>query len=773
MIERAGFWRRGVAALTDLIVAQVVLQGVVALLFAASGGHVTTDIALFTTCEPAARVPAGATLPAGFVVTSQSLCTSRLVAPTRVDYVARHEDKVGTVTKTTTFSVPTSPDGTAVARVLGLDALFYPLFVLLRWAADRFAGGSLGRRLARIGVTDAGGTAEGAVLARLLARRYARFAWPHAPGTLVLAIVAVVAAAVGTVPESLRGLSWVSATALVGAAHLTAVFAIYRRQDTFYDAPCGTAVAPRLEIARARDMGPDAVVPAGPGPVEDLGGALRAAGHTLPWVTLGLACFLTIVFLGEVLLPWAPASATGLSTETLMAWGGMDRELAILVGQPYRLLAAIVLHGSLAHLVVNVAALLVAGFLVERRLGAVLFGAVFLLGGLAGSLASVIVNPPETISVGASGAILALFAAALALSPTVPKGNGRRWLQAWAITVCIPAVLPGATLPGLFTVDRADHVGGEIGGLLLGIVIALARRKGVTLRPSRRVGVAVAASLAGLVGLTVAVGGLRAPVQSARLVPPGEAPDNDAGWERQASALLARYPDDPRARYGLALKEAEAGSIAEAVGDIEAAIQEQRKLAPANAADFRFSVHAGLGATLFGAGNLDDAILQYTAALRERPLASLYRQRGISEFYRGRGADAVSDLRRALAVDPKEDYSVLWLSIAASRTGLPDPIAATARDADLGTWPGQIVQYFDGKFRIDAVEAVAGLLDLASDEHRVCEAKFYAAESHIMRGETEAARPLLKTAVSTCPKTFIEYRAALEESAGHGGLPPE
>ncbi len=772
MIERAGFWRRGVAAATDLILAQVALQGLVALLFAASGGHATTGLTFYSSCRAVQAAPVGVTVPPGFAVTSQSLCTSRFFAPTRAVYVARHDERAGAVTTTTTFAASTSPDGSAAMRVLGLDALFYPLFVILRWASDRFAGGSPGRRLARIAVADHGGTADGAARARLLARRYARFAWIYAPGALVMLVGAVVEAASGSASPTLAGLTWVAQNALVGAAQLTAAMAIWHHADTFYDVPCGTAVATRLELARARDMAPDTVVPAGPGPLMDLAGALWLTRGRLPRVTLVLAAVMIAVFIGESLLPWAPATPAGLSVETLMAWGGMDRELAVLLGQPYRLLAAVFLHANLAHLAVNLAALLVAGFLIERGIGSLPFGAVFLLGGLAGSLASVTFNPPEMISVGASGAILALFAAALPLATALPRGNQRRWLWAWSITVCIPAVTPGVTLPGLFAVDRADHIGGEVGGLLLGIVVALAWRKGMVFRPSRRAGLAVAASLAGLVCITVLVGGFRAPLQAVGLVPHGEEPADDAGWERQASVLLPRYPDDPRVRYGLALQEAGSGSAAQAVADLDAAIAGQRRLSPVHADDFRFSAHAGVAASFFDAGNLDDAIAQYTAALAERPRAELYRQRGISEFYRGRGAEAVSDLRQALTVDGKEAYSILWLSIAAERTGVDDPIAATSRDADLDRWPGAIVRFFAGRARLDVMEATAGLLDLSSDEHRVCETKFYEAEAHIMHREFDAARPLLQTTLSTCPKTFIEYRATLEELAGHGGLPP-
>lgn len=158
--------------------------------------------------------------------------------------------------------------------------------------------------------------------------------------------------------------------------------------------------------------------------------------------------------------------------------------------------------------------------------------------------------------------------------------------------------------------------------------------------------------------------------------------------------------------------------------------------------------------------------------MTEQPNAAVYRQRGISEFYRGRGADAVADLRQAVLTDSKEPYSVIWLSIVAVRTGNEDPIGATAHDVDDHAWPAQVVRFFDGTLRQDVMVAAAGALDLVSDQHRTCEAAFYTAESFLKRGETDAARPLLQGTVATCPSSFVEYRAALEELAGHGGPTP-
>lgn len=773
MIERAGFWRRAVAAAVDTALAFLVFQVVIVLLSAATGGGVATNLGLYTTCRPADDLPQGLVLPPDFAGSSQQICTSGLFgAPLRSLFVATRRRGGGPVQETNQFVAPVSPDGRSAVRVLFLDLLLNPLFLLLRWATDRFWRASPGRRLVGIAVTAADGTVSGSARANLLATRYWRFSWIYLPGTVFLAIAAGYGAVTGTVPLLAGALAWFSGSVWAGAAHLAAAMAVIRRRDTFYDAPAGSAVATRVEIARFSDMAPEARAAPVPGPIDDLRLALRRARDRVPLASCALVAVMIAVFAGETLFGIAPALPASVAPDTLAAWGGMDRELVILCWQPYRLLAAVFVHGNATHLVVNALALVVIGALLEPLLGRALFVLAFIACGIAGSLASITVNPPQVISVGASGAVLGLFAAAFVLAWRVPPGRQRYWLLAWPLVTCPAAVVPGVKLPDGLTVDIPDHVGGELAGLLVGLILVLAWRSGTLRRPSRRVTLVAGGVAASVLIVPMAFGGLRPPSQTVSLVPPGEAPADDQAWALRGEALSARYPDDPRARFGLAMAEAERGSAAQAIADLDAAVSMQRRLSPAGAGRFSFAAHAELGGTFFDTGDLDDAIAQYGSALAVQPQAAVYRQRGIAEFYRGRGADAVADLRQAVVTDGKEPYSVLWLSIVAVRTGQEDPIAATAHDVDGEAWPAQVVRFFDGTMRRDAMEAAAGALDLVSDQHRTCEAAFYTAEADLKRGDTEAAGPLLQGTISTCPKTFVEYRAALEELAGHGGSAP-
>ncbi len=143
MIARAGFLRRALAAVVDMAVAQVALQVLVVLLFAATHGAVMTTYGLSVACRPVADVPSGADMPPGSLPASPRLCTTRFLgAPTRVIFEADLGHASGD--RTEVYTTPTVPDGTAARRVLDLDVLFFPLFILIRWVGDVPSGAASG-----------------------------------------------------------------------------------------------------------------------------------------------------------------------------------------------------------------------------------------------------------------------------------------------------------------------------------------------------------------------------------------------------------------------------------------------------------------------------------------------------------------------------------------------------------------------------------------------------------------------------------------------------
>lgn len=132
-------------------------------------------------------------------------------------------------------------------------------------------------------------------------------------------------------------------------------------------------------------------------------------------------------------------------------------------GEWYRLITSAFLHGGLFHVLFNGYALFLLGTPLERWLGHTRFLVLWVLGALSGSVLSLLVVPLQP-SVGASGAIFALFGAVFVI--------GRRLgLDIRMITVLLVVNL-GITflVPGI---SWTAHVGGLVAGLALGAVLAL------------------------------------------------------------------------------------------------------------------------------------------------------------------------------------------------------------------------------------------------------------------------------------------------------------
>lgn len=142
-----------------------------------------------------------------------------------------------------------------------------------------------------------------------------------------------------------------------------------------------------------------------------------------------------------------------------------------LSGQWWRLFTYMFLHGGLMHIAFNMWCLWDLGGLAENLYGRWTFGAIYLVTGIAGGVASVGWNP-LSVSVGASGAIFGL-AGALAASfylgefslPRIAiQGTLRSLIFFIIFNVAFGSMFPGT--------DNACHVGGLVSGVVLGALIA-------------------------------------------------------------------------------------------------------------------------------------------------------------------------------------------------------------------------------------------------------------------------------------------------------------
>jgi rhomboid protease GluP len=150
--------------------------------------------------------------------------------------------------------------------------------------------------------------------------------------------------------------------------------------------------------------------------------------------------------------------------------GANNRDFVLVEGEYYRLLTSMFLHGGLAHITFNMLSLYVIGRSIEALYGHVRFVAIYLLGGLTGALLSAFLS--NTLSVGASGAVFALFAAEMVYIYNHRKllGDfGRTQLRQliMVLVVNLAIGLISSLNLGSVAIDNWAHIGGFLCGLLL------------------------------------------------------------------------------------------------------------------------------------------------------------------------------------------------------------------------------------------------------------------------------------------------------------------
>ena len=144
--------------------------------------------------------------------------------------------------------------------------------------------------------------------------------------------------------------------------------------------------------------------------------------------------------------------------------------------ETYRLFTSMFLHFGISHLANNMLVLFVLGSRLERVTGKVRFLIIYLLGGLAGNILSMLMELSSreyAVSAGASGAVFAVMGAMIYV---VVRNRG--WLEDLSmrqiLVMAIFSLYFGLTSSG---VDNAAHIGGMISGLLLAVILYHPRKR--------------------------------------------------------------------------------------------------------------------------------------------------------------------------------------------------------------------------------------------------------------------------------------------------------
>ena len=233
--------------------------------------------------------------------------------------------------------------------------------------------------------------------------------------------------------------------------------------------------------------------------------------------------------------------------------GAVDGKLVLSSGEWWRLFTAPLLHANLSHLVGNAIALFFAGLILEPLIGGGWFGAVFGLSALAGSVGSILQNDPNLASVGASGGIMGLLAAAFMCSFLFDEPKKRRRMQFVSLRIMVPALLPAlfpaAAMSG--HVDYGAHVGGFAVGGTLGIIFnaLLSERESMPFRgPAVMVAGALCAMAASAFFLVAQYRETHL-AQGKDLIPEALLPKDMKAGANDAGDLLRRFPNDPRSHF--------------------------------------------------------------------------------------------------------------------------------------------------------------------------------------------------------------------------------
>jgi rhomboid protease GluP len=213
----------------------------------------------------------------------------------------------------------------------------------------------------------------------------------------------------------------------------------------------------------------------------------------IPWVTIALAILNVGVFAIELAKGAHVVEGPGvLGLELGANYGPLTLD-----GEPWRLFTSMFLHVGIIHLAMNlILGLAFLGRFAELLYGRVAYVSLYLVSGLAGSLLSAMRS--EIPSMGASGAIFGIMGGLVAylivhrkrIDPTARDQQ----IKVMGLTIAINVVI------GLRAeiIDMNAHIGGLIGGVLVGVALEVGRFDG-----SKRL---LRAVLVGVVGCAVVVG---------------------------------------------------------------------------------------------------------------------------------------------------------------------------------------------------------------------------------------------------------------------------
>ena len=178
----------------------------------------------------------------------------------------------------------------------------------------------------------------------------------------------------------------------------------------------------------------------------------------------------TIIILNILAFVLVELTGSWEDTSHMLQWGAAG---TLEIGQSheyYRLFTAMFLHFGMQHLGNNMLVLLFTGDCLERNLGRVQYGLLYLLGGAGANLLSVFREIQENeyiVSAGASGGVFAVIGGLLYVVIR-NKGHIENFTSRQLLILAFLSLYHGITSSGI---NNTAHFGGLVLGFLFGVLL--------------------------------------------------------------------------------------------------------------------------------------------------------------------------------------------------------------------------------------------------------------------------------------------------------------
>jgi len=141
-----------------------------------------------------------------------------------------------------------------------------------------------------------------------------------------------------------------------------------------------------------------------------------------------------------------------------------------ILDRPWTIVTSIFLHGSMWHILANMITLYFFGRYLCALLGEKKFLTVYFIGGILGNVFYILLAPPLSIAIGASGAVFALGGVLAIMTPK---------LRVFVFPIPAPVPLWAAVIGGFLIISFFPNVAWQahLGGLVFGLAIGYFFRK--------------------------------------------------------------------------------------------------------------------------------------------------------------------------------------------------------------------------------------------------------------------------------------------------------